>query len=114
MLQKCARRLRVSHHHDFQSRNGTWLDNWLAQFEEAVTKGREVIAASRGFISLQLHRGIERPDQYTLLIRWETLEDHTVGFRESDAFPRWRELIGPYFEGQPVVEHWEPVEGLTG
>jgi heme-degrading monooxygenase HmoA len=83
------------------------------QFEEALVKGREVIAASHGFISLQLHRGIEQSDQYTLLIRWETLEDHTVGFRESDAFPRWRELIGPYFEGQPVVEHWEPVEGLS-
>jgi heme-degrading monooxygenase HmoA len=83
------------------------------QFEAALARAREVIAATHGFVSLELHRGIESADQYTLLIRWETLEDHTVGFRGSDSFTRWRALIGPYFEGQPVVEHWEPVVGLT-
>jgi heme-degrading monooxygenase HmoA len=82
------------------------------QFEDALTRAREVIAASPGFVSLELHRGIEHRDQYTLLIRWETLEHHTVGFRESDAFAAWRALIGPSFDGPPVVEHWEPVEGL--
>jgi heme-degrading monooxygenase HmoA len=83
------------------------------QFEAALARAREVIATAHGFVSLELHRGIEIPDQYTLLIRWEALEDHTVGFRQSDLFVRWRALIGPYFEGPPVVEHWEPVEGLS-
>ena len=40
-----------------------------------------------------------------LLIEWESVEAHTVGFRESDRFPRWRALVGPYFDGDPRVEH---------
>ena len=48
-----------------------------------------------------------------LLVRWETLDDHIVGFRQSEAFTRWRSLIGPYFQSPPVVEHLEPVAGLA-
>ena len=39
-------------------------------------------------------------------IQWETLADHTVGFRESELFPKWRAIIGPYFASPPQVEHW--------
>ncbi len=81
-------------------------------FEEALGRARAIIAASPGFVSLALHRGIETPDRYLLLVEWETLEDHTVGFRESEAFGRWRALIGPFFESPPVVDHVVPVDGL--
>ncbi|HVB93287.1 MAG TPA: antibiotic biosynthesis monooxygenase family protein [Acidimicrobiales bacterium] len=83
------------------------------EFEAALREAREVVAESDGFISLQLHRGIESPDQYVLLIQWKTLEDHTVGFRQSDRFARWRGFIGPYFESPPEVTHLAPVEGLV-
>ena len=82
------------------------------EFEAALTKARAVIAASAGFISLRLLRGVELPDRYLLLVEWTTLEDHTVGFRESPAFAEWRALIGPYFESPPEVDHFEPVPGL--
>jgi heme-degrading monooxygenase HmoA len=77
-------------------------------FEAALTEARAVISASPGFRSLALHRGVEEPDRYVLLVEWETLDDHLVGFRQSEAFTAWRALIGPYFEGQPVVDHLEP------
>jgi heme-degrading monooxygenase HmoA len=83
------------------------------QFEEALGRARSVIAASHGFISLALHRGVEDPDRYLLLVGWETLDDHVVGFRESAAFTEWRALIGPYFASPPVVDHAEPVAGLV-
>jgi heme-degrading monooxygenase HmoA len=78
-------------------------------FEAAVGRGAPIVAASPGFMSLALHRCIERADRYLLLIEWETVEDHTVGFRGSDAFPRWRAEIGPYLDGDPDVEHYSDV-----
>jgi heme-degrading monooxygenase HmoA len=79
-----------------------------SDFEAAVEQGKELIAQAHGFHSLKLLRGIEQPGTYLLLIEWETLEDHTVGFRESELFVRWRELIGSYFATAPVAKHFEP------
>jgi heme-degrading monooxygenase HmoA len=83
------------------------------EFEAAVTRAREVISAAPGFRSFALHRGIETPDRYLLLVGWDTLEDHTVGFRESPAFAEWRSHIGPFFDGQPEVDHYGPLAGLS-
>jgi len=83
------------------------------EFEAALTKAREVISAAEGFGSLRLLRGIELPDRYLLLVEWATLDDHTVGFRESPAFAEWRSHIGPFFESQPEVDHFDPVDGLA-
>jgi len=76
-------------------------------FEAGLARAREAIGASPGFVSLRLHRGIETPERYLLLVEWETLDDHVVGFRESDAFGAWRALIGPFFESPPDVVHFE-------
>jgi len=83
------------------------------EFEAAITRAREVIAAAPGFRSFALHRGVEAPDRYLLLVGWATLEDHTTGFRESPAFAEWRSHIGPFFDGQPEVDHYDPVAGLS-
>jgi hypothetical protein len=42
-----------------------------------------------------------------LQIFWDTLEDHTVGFRQSPLFVEWRAIVGPFFAVPPVVEHFE-------
>jgi heme-degrading monooxygenase HmoA len=83
------------------------------EFEDALLRARPIIAACHGFISLELHRGVEQAERYVLLVEWETLDDHVVGFRESDAFVQWRAVIGSYFESPPVVDHLVPVEGLA-
>jgi len=80
-----------------------------ADFEAAFEQARLVIATSHGFGSLHLSRCIETPEQYLLLVEWETLEDHTVGFRESELFVEWRRLLSPYFESLPEVTHFTPV-----
>lgn len=82
-----------------------------AEFEQAFPKAKAVISQSGGFIDLHLHRGIEAEntataDRYLLLIRWQTLEDHTVGFRQSALFGEWRAIIGPFFASPPVVDHF--------
>jgi heme-degrading monooxygenase HmoA len=79
------------------------------KFEAAYTKARKLLAQTEGFAWAHMHRGIERPGRYLLLVGWESLEAHTVNFRESDRFPQWRALIGPYFAADPKVEHYREI-----
>ena len=78
-----------------------------AAFEEALNKAQYVISKSKGYIGHQFQKCVELDNRYVLLIRWETWEDHTKGFRESELFKEWRALIGSYFEAPPMVQHYE-------
>lgn len=81
-----------------------------AAFEEAIQRGLQtVIAKAQGFEGFKVNRCIENPQRYVLQIFWTTLEDHTVGFRGSPAFAEWRAIVGPFFAGAPVVEHFDLV-----
>ena len=79
------------------------------EFETAFTEARKVISSMPGFIGLQLQRCIETDGRYALLVQWQTVEHHTVGFRQSPQFQQWRALLGPYFAAVPAVEHYESV-----
>jgi heme-degrading monooxygenase HmoA len=82
------------------------------EFEAAVKRGVEtVIARSPGFLGYAVQRGIESPDRYLLMIRWQTLEDHTVSFRGGPLFVEWRAIVGPFFAAPPSVEHFRLVHG---
>ena len=79
-----------------------------AEFEVAIVRGAStVIAHAKGFKGYKVNRSIESPGRYILMIYWQALEDHTVGFRESPAFAEWRAIVGPFFAQPPVVEHLE-------
>jgi heme-degrading monooxygenase HmoA len=74
-------------------------------FAAAVREGIRYVADTPGFGSARLTRGVETPNRFVLLIEWDSVEAHNVGFRESENFGRWRGLIGPYLDGAPRVEH---------
>ncbi len=77
-------------------------------FNEAIERGlRTVISGAHGFKGFKVNQGIENPERYVLQIFWATLEDHTVGFRESPAFANWRAIVGPFFASPPMVEHFK-------
>jgi heme-degrading monooxygenase HmoA len=78
-------------------------------FEAAFERGKAVITASPGCRSARLHRGIESPSQYLLLVEWDRLDDHLVGFRQSPRFDDWRAIVGPFFDSPPEVDHYEQV-----
>lgn len=81
-----------------------------AAFEEAILRGlNTVISQAKGFQGYKVNKGLESPDRFILQIFWATLEDHTVGFRQSDLFTQWRAIVGPFFAAPPVVEHFELV-----
>lgn len=77
-------------------------DDFAAAFAQAAP----LIRAAKGCRKAEMHRGIENPDSFILLVEWDTLEDHMVGFRESKAFAEWRAILGPHFASPPAVEHY--------
>ncbi|HKX43629.1 MAG TPA: antibiotic biosynthesis monooxygenase [Burkholderiaceae bacterium] len=78
-----------------------------AEFDAAIRRGVEtVIAKAQGFCGYKVNKGVESPERYILMIYWETLENHTVDFREGPLFPEWRAIVGPYFTAPPSVEHF--------
>ncbi|HEY3863837.1 MAG TPA: antibiotic biosynthesis monooxygenase [Verrucomicrobiae bacterium] len=76
-------------------------------FEAAFRQASPIIASRQGYISHELRRSLEKPNRYILLVRWQTLEAHTVGFRQSPEYQRWRELLHHFYEPFPVVEHYD-------
>lgn len=65
----------------------------------------------RGYISHELSRCVERPDEYVLLVRWQSLEDHETGFRQSSQYREWRRLLHHFYEPFPTVSHYKRVHG---
>ena len=79
-----------------------------AAFDAAIQRGiNEMISKAKGFAGYTVNKGIESPERYILQIFWETLENHTIDFRQSPAFADWREIVGPFFAGSPTVEHFD-------
>ena len=79
-------------------------------FATAFPEAHAVITAAPGCISARLLRGVERPSTFLLLVEWASVEAHMEGFRSSEAFATWRQIIGPFFDGPPDVEHFgEPL-----
>ena len=77
-----------------------------AAFEEAFQTARPLIEATPGFRNLELRRCIETAGRYLLLVWWDRLEDHTVGFRQSERYQAWRAALHHFYEPFPVVEHF--------
>ncbi|PTR31765.1 heme-degrading monooxygenase HmoA [Rhodococcus sp. OK519] len=81
-----------------------------SEFEAAFGQAKQIIAAMPGFRRLSLSRCIERPDAYLLLVEWNTLEDHTEGFRGSPEYLEWRRLLHHFYDPFPTVEHYAAVD----
>ena len=77
-----------------------------AAFEAAFTKAVPIIASMTGYLSHELKRCLEQDNRYLLLVRWERLEDHTVGFRRSEEYGKWKALLHHFYDPFPVVEHY--------
>ena len=83
-----------------------------AEFLAAFAEARPLIAVQRGFHSLELRRCLDEGggSRFLLQVEWQTLADHTEGFRRSAQYERWRELLHRFYSPFPVVEHYgEPV-----
>ena len=84
-----------------------------SEFEAGVHKAAPLFQRAKGCGGMALHRSVERPAHYRLVVKWETVENHTVDFRGSADFAEWRKLVGHCFASPPQVEHvHEVVKGF--
>ncbi|WP_445637908.1 antibiotic biosynthesis monooxygenase [Nostoc sp. DSM 114161] len=79
-------------------------------FESNFKKAAKIISSMNGYLSHELHRCIEVEGKYLLLVRWESLESHTVGFRGSVEYQEWKKLLHHFYDPFPTVEHFQKVE----
>lgn len=82
-----------------------------SEFEAAFVHAQSIISSMKGYVSHELQRCIENTSRYILLVRWETLSDHTEGFRGSDEYQKWRRLLHHFYDPFPTVEHFQSVYG---
>ncbi len=80
-----------------------------AAFEEAFTKAQTIIESMSGYIQHELQQCIEEDDKYMLVVRWKTIEDHTVGFRQSKEYGEWKRLLHHFYDPFPSVEHYKRI-----
>jgi heme-degrading monooxygenase HmoA len=75
-------------------------------FESAFHRAALILASTHGYISHELRRCLEHKSRYMLLVQWQTLEDHTIGFRGSPQYQEWKELLHHFYDPFPTVEHY--------
>ncbi|PJZ68255.1 antibiotic biosynthesis monooxygenase [Leptospira perolatii] len=80
------------------------------EFESNFKQASKIISQRKGYILHELQRCIEDKNKYVLLVRWETLEDHTVGFRQSEEYQEWKKLLHHFYDPFPTVEHFEEID----
>jgi heme-degrading monooxygenase HmoA len=80
------------------------------EFQAAFKTASPIISSMSGYISHQLQRCTEKRNRFILLVNWENLEAHTVGFRGSERYQEWKRLLHHFYDPFPTVEHYELVE----
>ena len=82
----------------------------MADYEAALKEALPLIAETPGFMRLEIRPCLEKPGRYLLLVEWRELADHTVGFRSSDRYQAWKNLLHRFYTPFPLVEHFgDPV-----
>ena len=76
-------------------------------FEKKFQEAQKIISSMKGYISHELKKCIEKDDKYILLVNWETIEDHEIGFRKSNEYQEWKALLHHFYEPFPLVEHYK-------
>jgi len=77
-----------------------------AAFEAAFGEAQKIISSMHGYKEHELQKCLEQENKYLLIVRWQTLEDHTKGFRNSSEYQQWKKLLHHFYDPFPVVEHY--------
>jgi heme-degrading monooxygenase HmoA len=80
-----------------------------AEFETAFRQVSAIISSMSGHISHQLQHCVENNSRYILLVNWQSLEAHTIGFRTSPQYQEWQRLLHHFYSPFPTVEHYKLV-----
>lgn len=75
-------------------------------FEKAFAIAKNIIEQMPGYISHEMRKCIEKDNQYILLVKWRSIDDHEIGFRQSQQYQEWKSLLHHFYDPFPVVEHY--------
>jgi heme-degrading monooxygenase HmoA len=81
--------------------------NESSLFEKAFNKAQSIISSMNGYIKHEVLKCMEETDKYLLIVRWQSLEDHTEGFRKSNDYNEWKNLLHHFYEPFPTVQHYK-------
>lgn len=84
--------------------------NLTGEFEASFREASLIISRMKGYINHELQKCLEEESKYILLVRWESLEDHTIGFRQSEEYLVWKQLLHHYYDPFPTVEHYTNID----
>ena len=85
------------------------IEELVNEFEENFEKAQKIISSMAGYKHHELQRCIEKQNRYILLVHWETIEDHVIGFRQSNEYQEWKQLLHKFYDSFPTVEHYQKV-----
>jgi heme-degrading monooxygenase HmoA len=77
-----------------------------AAFEAAIAEATPLIAASPGFVAIEVRRACEENGLYLLMVQWEAIAHHRDGFRASDRYQEWRALLHPFYDPMPQIVYF--------
>jgi heme-degrading monooxygenase HmoA len=78
-------------------------------FEAAFADAQKIISSMKGYIRHELQKCMEEEDKYLLVVHWESLEDHTIGFRQSREYKEWKSRLHHFYDPFPAVEHYKRI-----
>ena len=71
-----------------------------------MEKAKPLIAASPGFLGIEVRPSAVSSGTYLLLVRWQSIADHRDGFRRSDRYREWRDLLHHFYDTMPSVSYF--------
>ncbi len=77
------------------------------EFEKAFLQAQSIIKKMPGYISHELKKSADSTNRYLLMVRWETVEHHTKGFRKSPEYQEWKKMLHHFYNPVPRVEYFE-------
>ena len=86
----------------------------IEQFQRAFANVEPLLRRAEGYGGHMLAQGIETPEQFNLIVRWRSLEDHTPGFEASEDHRIFMLGLEEYFSEEPTVYHIEGAAFTTG
>lgn len=82
----------------------------INDFESQFRKASKIISRAPGYLGHELHKCVETENKYILLVRWQSISAHEVGFRQSPDYEEWKTLLHPFYDPMPTVEHYVQIK----
>ena len=75
-------------------------------FEKTYSNAARYLQSSPYCVGYNILKGEDEPNHYIVTIYWSSKEDHLNGFRKSDQFGSFFNLVKPFFNAIEEMKHY--------